>query len=79
MRTTIRLEPGLLRRAKRHAAEQGTTFTTLVREALQAYLGRVTAGPQEQRELPVSGRGGLRPGVDLDDTSSLYDRMDGRE
>ena len=78
MRTTIRLEEALLRRVKRHAAERGTTFTNLVREALQAYLARPVA-PPETVHLPAAGRGGLHPGVDLDDTARLLDIMDGRE
>lgn len=79
MRTTIRLDDVLLRRAKRHAAEHGTTFTNVVREALQAYLARPSAKPGGPLDLPVSGRGGLQPGVDLDDSARLHDVMDGLE
>lgn len=77
MRTTIRLDDTLLRRAKKHAAEQGATFTDVVHEALQAYLARPAAGSGRPLDLPVSGRGGLQPGVDLDDSARLYDLMDG--
>lgn len=79
MRTTVRLDDALLQRAKQHAAERGETFTTVIREALVAYLGRSTENPEQGTfDLPVSGSGGLMPGVDLDDTALLYDVMDGK-
>jgi hypothetical protein len=80
MRTTIRLEEGLLRAAKAEAARRGETVTTLIERGLRLVL----AGGQPQRRqgrihLPVSrAKGGLRPGVNLDDTSSLIDVMEGR-
>jgi len=78
MRTTVRLDDGLLERAKQRAAERGETLTTVIREALVAYLGRPTEDPNTDRvELPASGKGGLLPGVDLDDSASLHDVMDG--
>ena len=40
MRTTVRLEDDILRRAKERAVASGTTLTGVIREALQAYLAR---------------------------------------
>ena len=41
-------------------------------------LGRKAAKPGRARAaLPTFGRGGLQPGVDLDDTAALLDLMDG--
>lgn len=79
MRTTVRLEDDILRRAKQRAASSSTTLTGVIREALQAYLARPadSADPCPV-DLPVSGSGGTLPGIDLDDTASLYDVMDGR-
>ena len=53
-------------------------FAALVEEALRERLGRkpVKAGGARQA-LPTFGRGGLQPGVALDDTASLLDLMDG--
>lgn len=79
MRTTIRLDERLLRRAKQRAAETGRTLTALIEEGLRTILARrATPGPTQAPELPVSGvgGGGLRPGVDLDNSAALYDLMD---
>jgi hypothetical protein len=64
-RTTIRLPEELLRRAKRRAAVEGRTFTSLVEDGLR----HVVDGPREQRrrhiELPVStATGGFKPGME---------------
>lgn len=77
MRTTVDIPDDLLAAAKRRAAEQGTTLTALVGDALRAALGRVDEGPSPQVRLTVWGEGGLRPGVDLDDTAALLDLMEG--
>jgi hypothetical protein len=78
MRTTVRLPDDLLRAAKLEAARRGATLTALLEEALRLVL----KSPGERRRrvrLPVSkARGGLLPGVDLNDTSALLDRMDDR-
>lgn len=77
MRTTVRLQDTLLREAKRRATETGRTLTALIEEGLRTVLARAPRGKgRPPLELPVSGRGGLRPGVDLDDTAALYDLMD---
>lgn len=78
MRTTVRLSDALLRQAKRRAADTGRTLTVLIEEGLRTILGR-PEHPKGGRpiSLPVSGAGGLKPGVDLDDTDSLYQLMDG--
>lgn len=78
MRTTVRLEDDLLRRTKQYATEQGTTLTAVIRDALQAYLTRPATAAKCPLDLPVSGRGGTLPGIDLDDSAQLYDVMDGR-
>jgi hypothetical protein len=77
-RTTIRMSPELLRELKHAAAKEGRTVTALIEEAVREAIARrhaKTPRPLPAR-LPTAGRGGLRPGVDLDDTSSLLDAMD---
>ena len=78
MRTTIRLNDRLLRQAKRHAAGSGRTLTALVEDALRESLGRrrrrTKAAPI--RLTTVKGTGTVS-GVDLDDSASLLDRMEG--
>ncbi len=78
MRTTIRLEDRLLIEAKKRAAEKGTTLTALIEDSLRETLARrVPPAPRKRFRVITFGEGGLQPGVDLDDTSSLLDRMDG--
>ena len=78
MRTTIRLDQDLLAEAKKLAAEQGTTLTALIQDSLRERLARRATAPRRKRFRMVTfGRGGLQPGVNLDDTSALLDRMDG--
>ena len=78
MRTTIRLNDDLLREAKAYAAATDRTLTRLIEDALREALTRRKQQAERPRvELPTSGEGGLQPGVDLDDSASLWDLMDG--
>ena len=73
MRTTIRLDPHLLRDAKKYAANTHRTLTAVIEDALREVLAR-SRTERPKVELPVSTRGGgVRPGVDLIKTSSLLD------
>jgi hypothetical protein len=45
MKTTLELDPELLKRAKQKALDSGTTFKSVVEEALQLYLGSSTKVP----------------------------------
>ncbi len=78
MRTTIRLSDDLLAQAKQAAIRSGRTLTAVIEDALRQALQRKE--PQRKRRrirLPSSGEGGLRPGVNLDNTAELLDIMDG--
>ena len=80
MRTTIRLDDGLLAAAKERAAKTGRTLTSLFEDALRAFLARESQpagrGPVK---LPTFNGGGVRPGVDLDNSADLIDVMEGRD
>ncbi len=78
MRTTVRLNERLLAEAKKYAVESGTTLTSLLEEALRETLARRTTREKSKpvRMKTVKG-GGLRPGVDLDDSAALLDVMEG--
>ena len=79
MRTTVRLDDALLSMAKRHAAETGTTLTALIEDALRERLYRRAerTAPTGPLRLRTCGGGGTHPGIDLDDSASLLDAMDG--
>jgi hypothetical protein len=76
MRTTIRLDPHLLRDAKKYAASHHRTLTSVIEDALREVLAR-TRADRAPVDLPVSTRGGgAMPGVDLTKTSSLLDPLE---
>ena len=78
MRTTIRIDDELLAEAKLRAARSGRTLTAVVEDALRAAFARRASVPEERPELPVHRGSRLLPGVDLDDSASLLDHMQGR-
>jgi len=79
MRTTININDNLLAMLKRRAAESNRTLTAVIEDALRLALQEKSAtGASPKLKIPISGRGGLLPGVDLDDTASLLDHMEGR-
>lgn len=76
MRTTIRLKDDLLRRAKKRAADEGRTLTSLVEDGLMLILSRAKASRRKRIELPVSkATGGVLPGIDLNRSTDLEEVM----
>ena len=75
-RTTVRLPDDLIEQAQAHAARTGRTFTQLLADALRFELQREHSPKRVCEPLPTYGGEGLRPGVDLSDTSALLDHMD---
>jgi len=76
VRTTVRLDEDLLRRAKRAALERGTTLTAVIEDALRRALSPEASRGRRAWSLPTFRGDGLQPGIDLDDTSTLLDAMD---
>ncbi len=77
MRTTIRLPDDLLQKAKRKASEEGRTLTSVIEEGLNLVLAPPKEERRERVHLPVSkAAGGVRPGVDLNQSSTLLEVMD---
>jgi len=67
MRTTVHLPDDLLQRAKRKAAAEGRTLTSLIAEGLRIVLaGRPAPAQTQKRKLPRISKaaGGLLPGID---------------
>jgi len=76
MRTTIRIKDDLLKRAKKRAAEEGRTLTSLIEEALALAVAKPKASRRGRVELPVSkASGGVLPGIDLNRSSDLEEVM----
>jgi hypothetical protein len=78
MRTTLDIDDVVLRAARRRAADEGKSLTSLLEDALRSYLDFLTrpVKPFKLRLRTVKGR--IQPGVQLDDRDALYERMDGR-
>jgi hypothetical protein len=76
-RTTVRLPEDLLRRAKRKAAVEGRTLTSLIAEGLRLVTAEPRS-PKPKRVLPriSKARGGLLPGVQVNEISLLQERDD---
>jgi hypothetical protein len=78
MRTTFRLDDHLLADLRRYAASQGVSMTAVLEDALRELFARKrTRGKSRPAKLPTFKGRGVQPGVDLDDSSSLLDLMDG--
>jgi hypothetical protein len=80
LRTTVRLDEGLLEEAKAQAARQRKTLTSLIEEGLRLIIAKSNAPePRKKVVLPVSTcGGGTMPGVDLNNTADLLDILEGR-
>jgi hypothetical protein len=78
VRTTIRLPEDLVRAVKRLAADTERTMTRVIEEALREAVARRDQPPKSRKvRLPTFAGGGLRPGVDLDDSAALLELMEG--
>lgn len=78
-RTTIRLNDQILTEAKELAASTGRTLGGVIEDALRAALARRRQSRSRRRVALTTFHGrGLRPGVHLDDTVTLLDRMEDR-
>jgi hypothetical protein len=77
-RTTVRLPEDLMRRAKRRAAEEGRTLTSLIEDGLRVVLAEKEMPAKRRRVvLPVSkATGGLMPGIDISDSAAIQEMED---
>jgi hypothetical protein len=77
-RTTVRLPDDLLHRAKRKAAAEGRSLTALIEDGIRRVLNDRNKLRPAQRPLPpVSiATGGVRPGIDLNDSAALIELDD---
>jgi len=79
-RTTVRLPQDLLKKAKRKAAQEGRTLTSLIEDGLRLVVAENGKKPKTKRVMPRVSKatGGLLPGIDLARFSD-YQEMEDRE
>jgi hypothetical protein len=77
-RTTVRLPADLLKRAKRKAAAERRTLTSLIEDGLRLVVAEGRRAAKGKRVLPPISKatGGPLPGVDLSDLSGLQETDD---
>jgi hypothetical protein len=77
-RTTVRLPKELLMRAKRKAAAEGRTLTSLIEDGLRLLVGEKKPTAKAKRVMPPVSKatGGPMPGIDLTDLSALQEMDD---
>lgn len=78
MRTTIRISDDLLKEAKHHAAIRGTTLTAIIEESLREKFLREKQAKRRLKKVKLltTGRGGLQPGISIDDSADLLDLLE---
>ena len=77
-RTTVRLPADLLNRAKRKAAAERRTLTSLIEDGLRLVVAESGKVVKRKRVLPPVSKatGGPMPGIDLTDLSALAETDD---
>jgi hypothetical protein len=77
-RTTVRLPQDLLNLARRKAALEDRTLTSLIEEGLRVAVSENRKIEKRKRVMPrvSKARGGLMPGIDLTDPSTLQEADD---
>ncbi len=77
-RTTVRLPEELIRRAKRKAAAEGRTLTSLIEDGLRLIVAEGQKAKKPKRVMPRVSKatGGLLPGVDVTSFSAIQEMDD---
>jgi hypothetical protein len=77
-RTTVRLPEDLLDRARKKAAAEGRTLTSMFEDGLRLVVAESRRTAKEKRVLPPISKatGGLMPGIDLSDSAALQEMDD---
>jgi hypothetical protein len=75
-RTTVRLPEDLLKRAKRKAAAEGRTLTSLIADGLRLVIAENRKVTKPKRLMPRVSKAGPMPGLDLGDLPALREMDD---
>jgi hypothetical protein len=77
MQTTIQISDGLLAQATKLAREKGCDLSRLIEDTLRDKIApHPSAAPQPFVRLTTVGGGGVRPGVDLNNSAALLSLME---
>jgi hypothetical protein len=78
VRTTIRIDDDLYRTVKERAARSGRTIAAVLEDAVRAGLNPspLADAPPSPYTVPVTGSGGLVPGVDLSSNAAVQELLD---
>lgn len=76
MRTTIRIDEALYRRAKARAAETGRTVSQIIEDAVRESLQTRSRHGADSAPLPTFGGSGVMPGVDVASNAAVREVMD---
>ena len=79
MRTTLDIEPGLLKKLRREAERRQVAFKHLVNRLLRDGLSPPNVAPSEPYQLPTFDLGQPMPGVNLDKALRLADDLEDEE
>lgn len=74
MRATFEIDERVVKAAEARAAATGRSLDAVVEEALREVVA--AAPPRQKYPFPTFGKGGLQPGVDLNDSRAIRDLMD---
>ena len=78
MRTTIRIQDSILQDAKRKALELKISLTALIEYSLQEQLYKsANSAVTTAKALPTFKGTGLYPGINLNNSQDLLDKMGG--
>jgi hypothetical protein len=77
-RTTVRLPEDLLNQARRKAAAEGRTLTSLIEDGLRVIVGESRRTEKRKPVMPRVSKagGGLMPGIDLTNPPTLQEADD---
>ena len=68
-----------MRAIKKRAADQGTTITRVIEQAVRESLAQQKKGRSDYKLSWAIVKGRVHPGVDLTDRDALFNRMEGRD
>ena len=74
-RTTVELPEALLIAAKKRAADLGRPLRELIESGLRTQLAAPTRPPRRRPIQWVTVEGGLPPGMDVSDRTSIYRKL----